>query len=96
MSLKALLIDPKDNVATAIRQLEKGETFETKAGEMQIQVTLCRDIPLGHKFALRKIPVGEPVIKYGETIGLATCDIAAGEHVHIHNVEGRKGRGDRI
>jgi altronate dehydratase small subunit len=35
------------------------------------------------------------VIKYGETIGLATSDISPGEHVHVHNVEGQRGRGDR-
>ena len=33
---------------------------------------------------------GEPVVKYGEHIGVATCDIRAGEHVHVHNVEGRR------
>ena len=36
------------------------------------------------------------MIKYGETVGLATEDIGAGQHVHVHNVEGIKGRGDKI
>jgi len=26
-------------------------------------------------------------VKYAVTIGLASCDIAEGEHVHSHNVE---------
>ena len=40
----------------------------------------------GHKYALRPIKAGENVIKYGMPIGHATADIAAGEHVHVHNV----------
>ena len=41
----------------------------------------------GHKYALRDIKRGEDVIKYGNPIGHATCDIAAGEHVHTHNLK---------
>ena len=40
----------------------------------------------GHKYALCAIRAGENVIKYGMPIGHATCDIAPGEHVHVHNV----------
>ena len=40
----------------------------------------------GHKYARRPIAAGENVIKYGMPIGHATCDIAVGEHVHVHNV----------
>ena len=40
----------------------------------------------GHKYAITDIPKGTPVIKYGNPIGYATCDIAAGEHVHSHNL----------
>ena len=43
-------------------------------------------IPAGHKFALRDIREGEKIIKYGDPIGVATCDIAEGAHVHSHNV----------
>jgi altronate dehydratase small subunit len=35
------------------------------------------------------------VRKYAEVIGLATEKIARGQHVHVHNVEGLKGRGDQ-
>ena len=41
----------------------------------------------GHKYALRDIKEGENIIKYGNPIGHATCDIKAGEHVHTHNVK---------
>lgn len=44
-------------------------------------------IPAGHKFALKDINKGEPVVKYGEIIGRATCDIKKGDWVHTHNVK---------
>ncbi len=51
-------------------------------------------IAFGHKFALQRINVGQNIIKYGEVIGKATATIEPGEHVHIHNVESQRGRGD--
>ena len=48
------------------------------------------DITIYHKLATRDIRKGEPVVKYGEHIGIASCDIKAGEHVHVHNVEGHR------
>jgi len=44
-------------------------------------------IPLGHKLARRDIAAGEKILKYGAPIGSATMDIAAGAHVHVHNVK---------
>ena len=41
----------------------------------------------GHKYALRDIKEGENIIKYGNPIGHAICDIKRGEHVHTHNVK---------
>ena len=41
----------------------------------------------GHKYALSDIKAGENIIKYGNPIGHATCDIKKGEHVHTHNVK---------
>ena len=51
------------------------------------------EIPFAHKIALRKISKGGAVIKYGERIGRATRMIRPGEWVHIHNVEGERGKG---
>jgi predicted RecA/RadA family phage recombinase len=47
-------------------------------------------VPRGNKVALRAIAVGDPVLRYGEEIGVATTDIAAGDHVHTYNMGGRK------
>ena len=44
-------------------------------------------ITFGHKLALVPLAAGAPVYKYGEVIGVASADILAGAHVHVHNVE---------
>ena len=87
----AIAISEQDNVATALEPLETGRTVEI--GNRHI--TVASPIPRGHKIALRAIRTGEPVIKYGSPIGTATTDIATGTHVHTHNVESARGRGDR-
>ena len=86
----ALVISERDNVATALHALEAGGPLEI--GETT--VTVQEPIPSGHKIALRDIAVGQPVVKYGSPIGVATAPIAAGSHVHTHNVASSRGRGD--
>jgi altronate hydrolase len=78
-----LRLDDDDNVAVALRALEPGPA--ALAGRT---VVLVEAIPYGHKVALAPIGAGEAVIKYGEPIGRATAAIAAGAHVHVHNVVG--------
>jgi altronate hydrolase len=86
----ALVISERDNVATALHALEPGASLEL-AGT---PVTVREPIPSGHKIALREIAAGDAVIKYGSSIGVATAPIAAGAHVHTHNVASSRGRGD--
>jgi SAF domain-containing protein len=86
----ALVISERDNVATALQPLDKGQALDVGG----VSVTVREAIPPGHKVALRAIVAGEPVIKYGSPIGTATADIAAGAHVHTHNVASGRGRGD--
>ncbi len=86
----ALVIDARDNVATALRVIEPGD--EVLVGARAV-VALDR-IPAGHKIATADIPAGMPVVKYGSPIGLAIADINAGAHVHTHNLASTRGRGD--
>ena len=79
-------LNPADNVAVCTRKLE--------AGVRDSSVTLCDDIPRGHKFALSAIAPGEPVRKYAQIIGYASQAIAPGAHVHLHNLEFRASRQD--
>jgi altronate dehydratase small subunit len=90
-----IVVSIEDNVATALRNLEQGASLRVETGAYTGDVTLCESIPFGHKFALTDIEPNEPVIKYGEVIGEAARRIVKGEHTHIHNVEGLRGRGDR-
>jgi altronate dehydratase len=87
---RLIVISERDNVATALQPLAAGETV----GAGDAAVTVREAIPSGHKMALRSIASGEPVVKYGSPIGTATADIAAGAHVHTHNVASGRGRGD--
>jgi altronate dehydratase small subunit len=95
MKPKAILIDTKDNVATAFQDLKAGDNVTVALEGREATTTLLQDIPFGHKFALSNIELHQPVTKYGEAIGLAIEPIKAGQHVHIHNMESQKGRGDK-
>jgi altronate hydrolase len=78
-------VDPRDHVATALRDLTAGETLDLHG----VAITARADVPKGHKIAVRAVARGEDVLKYGWPIGRATADIAVGDHVHVHNVETR-------
>ena len=84
-----------DNVATCLTDLEAGQIAEVAADGKPMSLTLKNDIPFGHKIALLDIAAGGKVLKYAEVIGIASQPIAAGEHVHVHNVESIRARGDK-
>ena len=92
--MKAIVINPNDNVATAISDISTGSSVKVRAGDRIKQVKVREDIPRGHKFALARVQKGEHIMKYGQVIGVATNTIGKGKHVHVHNVESRRGRGD--
>jgi altronate hydrolase len=73
-------LNSSDNVVVAAARAPAGALA---VGE---GVRAAEPIPSGHKMATRAIAAGEPVLKYGQVIGQATCAIAAGAHVHTHNL----------
>ena len=77
----AIHLREEDNVALACRHLTHGEEVAVNGH----RVTLQEPIPLGHKFAVENIPTGDPIRKYGQTIGFAANDVSVGTHVHVHN-----------
>jgi altronate dehydratase small subunit len=83
---KTIVIDEKDNVAVALKNLNSGSTVGVNINGHAETLKLMNDIPKGHKFALIDIEEGGAVIKYGEQIGKSTRNIARGEHVHVHNI----------
>jgi len=76
--VQALVIDDRDDVATLLE--------DAGVGAQAAGVTLSEAVERGHKVARRAIAAGAPVRKFGYPIGRATRAIAAGEHVHAHNV----------
>jgi (2R)-sulfolactate sulfo-lyase subunit alpha len=55
-----------------------------------IEFKALNDIPIGHKLAVKAIAKGDTIIKYGVDIGRAVADIAAGQHLHVHNVKTKR------
>jgi altronate dehydratase small subunit len=86
---RALLINPKDNTATALDDIEAGEmvSLASSSGQIIGEVKAQQAVPFGHKLAVADIGQGDKVLKYGEVIGLATQAINKGDYVHVHNVE---------
>lgn len=82
MTAPFLHLHSDDNVLVARASAPAGT--EVKLADST--VTLAHAIPLAHKIAFRDIAAGERILKYGMPIGIATADIAAGTHVHIHNI----------
>ena len=89
---RALMMRPDDDVAVLLDDAQAGDSVEL--GEARA-VTALETIPRGHKLAVHDIGEGDEVRKYGSTIGLSTRSIAAGSHVHVHNVESVRLRGDK-
>src|SRR5581483_3509268 len=77
-----ILLDSRDNIAVARVALPEGQRVE--AGPVTVLTRSA--IPAGHKVAIRSIPAGTHVYRYGNEIGFATKNIEPGEHVHEHNL----------
>lgn len=78
MPQKTIRLHSDDNIMIALADLP--------AGFVQDGATLTHEVKRGHKFAIVPIAAGALVRRYGQIIGMATCDIAAGDHVHVHNL----------
>jgi len=91
---RIIILNKKDNVATVLEDLPKDLIIRIE--KYNLELKLQEDVPFGHKFAIKDIKNGKPIIKYGEIIGIAVKDISKGTHVHTHNVVSNRGRGDII
>ncbi|SDE59878.1 hypothetical protein SAMN05421538_108120 [Paracoccus isoporae] len=80
---RLLRLDPADNVLVATGAVGPGPAGLHGGGTLR----LLDAVTLGHKVAARDISAGEKILKYGVPIGSAVCNIAAGSHVHLHNMK---------
>lgn len=81
------LINPRDNVVIGLDEIAAGETARYEADGATRDLTCRQAVPFGHKVAITAIAKGAAVVKYGEEIGVALEDIAAGDWLHVHNVK---------
>ena len=88
----AILLDPADTVATLLRPVEAGETLKIQGAQGGPPVQASEAIPLCHKIAVRDMPSGEAVRKYGQVIGAATGEVTRGSWVHVHNMASLRAR----
>ena len=75
-----LRLHAADEVVIAVRSIRQGTLLGAEG------VTCTNDIPAGHKVAVHDVAKGQAVHRYGQTIGFASADIRAGDHVHTHNL----------
>lgn len=91
---KTVMLKPQDQLAIALIDLPAGIQVTVTCQSQTFTVVLKDPIEFGHKFAVKPVQEGEDILKYGEVIGIAVRDITPGEHIHVHNLEGKRGRGD--
>lgn len=88
----ALLLDPRDTVATALRALPAGARARIGTPSGPLQLVVREAIPLCHKIAVVALPAGAVAIKHGEPIGELTRPVEPGALVHVHNLLSRRAR----
>jgi (2R)-sulfolactate sulfo-lyase subunit alpha len=86
---KALAHRKGDHIAVAVAPISAGEEFVVayldEEGEQRLRARA--DVPYGHKVALTELPAGAPVREYAVQVAVTRSSIAAGDHVHTHNVK---------
>ncbi len=80
MTASTIQLHSSDNVMIALSDLAPG------AQPDGLPHATVDAVPRGHKIATQAIATGQKVVRYGQIIGQATTDIAAGAHIHTHNL----------
>ena len=90
--IQFLVHEKADNVGVATVDIKAGEKVNGLYMDSQapIEIKALKDVPLGHKIALKGMKVGDVVIKYGHDIGKVVAAIKVGEHVHVDNLKTKR------
>lgn len=90
--INSLLISEKDNVAVVLEKMNPGDVacYHIPGTSEVGRTFVCEEIQQYHKVSIKEIKKDERILKYGEIIGSAYCDIAPGKHVHLHNVKDKR------
>ena len=81
--MSLILLHPDDNVLVLSAPVHAGQVLMIDGQA----ATTGTDVGVGHKLARRALAVGDKVLKYGAPIGSITVPVAAGGHVHLHNMK---------
>ncbi len=82
-SYKFVQLHPQDTCVVALEHIPQGSTLSVGEG---LSITTRQAIPPGHKISLCSTDEGQPVLKYGWSIGNASQAISPGDHIHSHNL----------
>ena len=87
-----LIHEKSDTVGVATVDIGASEEAEGLYMDSRetVKVKALKEIPLGHKIALKHAKAGDTVIKYGQDIGKVVADFQEGDHVHIHNLKTKR------
>lgn len=88
----AIRLTPEDNVATVLRPVGPGEAVRVRCGADVTTLVAADAIPMCHKISVSPIEEGQAVIKYGHRVGDAVVSVAAGRHVHVHNLRSARAK----
>ena len=80
-TFRVIRLHPSDNVVVALEEMAAGSNLA------DFEFSCREEISAGHKIAIEPIQKGEPIMKYGQQIGIASQAIVPGAHVHTHNVD---------
>ena len=83
----AVVLNPVDELATALRHLKVGDVVRFQIGGQSCELIMKTNVALCHKFVVRDVVAGEKLRKYGEVIAGASEPIEAGAHAHVHNIK---------
>ncbi|MEO8133471.1 MAG: SAF domain-containing protein [Betaproteobacteria bacterium] len=83
MDRRLVLLAPEDNCLVVTQRIAPGEQMELDG----TPITITAAVGIGHKLARTAIARGEKILKYGAIIGHASAAIAAGAHIHTHNLQ---------
>lgn len=91
MEAAAIVLHPADDVAVLVAAVKAGDDVAVRGAREGLRLVAGATLVSGHKLALRDCEAGCDIRKYGEVIGRLTAPVAAGDHIHVHNLRSLRG-----
>jgi len=89
--MKRILVKKReDTVGNALEHIALGDAARWDIDGERHELVALTDVPFAFKVAVKNVKEGDVVVSYGEPIGVASANIAVGECVHVHNLQGQR------